>query len=208
MRNQKNWPVYGFLVAVFCLAVALVVAANVPTTSANPSVHSDAIPPTILPPTTTKLLIPTSPAVLPIVTPMSGSPRAWGIKGITPKTTAVTMGDEAANFTEDDVRQFVSQHIHESLYNATSSSVSVDKVECMTAQKLHILEQNTIGSYTDGGEPSGLVECIAFLNGTFEAKGIPGSNSTVSPSQHRYFQYGYIIFDANTGNVVGNGSYK
>lgn len=121
------------------------------------------------------------------VCPASPSPVSPGGSAITPRN------DCTPSFTEQDVRDYVS-HLHELFKIGFVGQPTITHIWFITADDAAKL---THDASSNSGAP---VVCYVELHGTFTVDAPPGMGPL--PPDHTAF----IIFDAHTGNMLGEGA--
>lgn len=129
------------------------------------------------------------PSQVSVVCPGPPSDSLSGIPAITPRN------DCTPSFTQQDARDYVS-HVH-TLFKITF-------VDQPTITHIWFITSNDAAKLANEA-PSNLgsrVVCYVELNGTFTVDTAPGISSPAVPTPHHAF----IIFDAQTGNLLGAGT--
>lgn len=140
-----------------------------------------------------------SPAQYPSVpTVCPGPSYADGTPAIHPRN------DCTPSFTEQDVRSYLAANLQLALINFQSGLPTgvtfVDRPQIVSIRFLSVRDLNlSRGSDAPAWQLSDRVVCYVSLHGTFFP--IHGSPAL----RHLNFHSAYIVFDAHSGNVLGNG---
>ena len=202
--DKKTLAIVALITGVFLLSVFAVAQAGA-TNRVYASGPNVASPSNATPTSGSSFVIPTIAVPVTRRTKLEG-----GLPAIKPSKAAATTSGSTPAFTEKDAKQYViANFVKIGRYVSPNSPIVVDKVQFMTMGEKNAWFKSINGWVTDKGDPNDALVCLVTVSGLFEVHGgCEGISNNDASGKRRTFKHGFIVFDALTGNFMGEGLYK